>query len=129
MACLGAAIGLAFQVVDDVLNIRGFKNNLKSRAEDVRNGTITLPVAKAMGRLDAEQRAWLAATLRSKPDDDEIVAKAVEVMEACGAVDECAQLATSLVEDAWAALDPLLRDSFPKIMLRAFGWFVLERHY
>jgi hypothetical protein len=33
------------------------------------------------------------------------------------------------VEDAWARLDPLVPDTQYKVMFRAFGWYVLERHY
>src|SRR5260370_15625078 len=50
------ALGLAFQIIDDVLNLRGFKNDLKARAEDVSNGSITLPVAKALARRRAPER-------------------------------------------------------------------------
>jgi hypothetical protein len=37
--------------------------------------------------------------------------------------------AKRLVEAAWSALTPLVDDSLAKVMLRAFGWYVLERHY
>lgn len=39
----------------------------------------------------------------------------------------CMDEAMAIVEDAWATLDPIVPDSFSKIMLRAFGWFVVER--
>src|SRR5262249_46721320 len=35
------ALGLAFQIVDDVLNLRGFENDLKERGEDIRAGKVT----------------------------------------------------------------------------------------
>jgi geranylgeranyl pyrophosphate synthase/predicted secreted hydrolase len=123
------ALGLAFQIIDDVLNLRGFRGGLKTRAEDVRNGTVTLPVARAMNVLPPERRQWLAETLLSRPDDDEVVASVVEALESCGAVQYTADRATALVEDAWTTVDPLIHDSFPKMMLRAFSWYVLERHY
>lgn len=124
------ALGLAFQLVDDVLNLRGFKGELKSAGEDVGNGTITVPVAKAMGRLDREDRQWLAATLASKPKESpRVIAEVIEKLESCGALDACAADAREMVEAAWRRAEPLLDDSMPKIMLRAFGWYVLERHY
>jgi hypothetical protein len=84
------ALGLAFQIIDDVLNLRGFKGDLKQRGEDIRNGTVTLPVAVAMGRLDRDRRAWLWSTLQSKPSDERVVAEAVELLESCGAISACA---------------------------------------
>jgi geranylgeranyl pyrophosphate synthase/predicted secreted hydrolase len=122
-------LGIAFQIVDDVLNVRGFKRDLKARGEDVANGTITLPVAKAMGRLSAAERRWLADTLASKPKDAETIAAVIDRLESTGAVQACADQARDLVEGAWRAAEPLLADSIPKVMLRAFGWYVLERHY
>jgi geranylgeranyl pyrophosphate synthase/predicted secreted hydrolase len=123
------ALGLAFQIVDDVLNLRGFKGNLKARGEDVSNGTITLPVAKAMGRLGASERRLLWSQLASKPKDPVVVSAVVERLEASGAVQASADQARDLVESAWRVAEPLLADSIPKVMLRAFGWYVLERHY
>jgi len=122
-------LGLAFQIVDDVLNVRGFKGNLKARGEDVANGTITLPVVKAMGRLDPDARQKLAETLASKPKDAQTIASVIELLESTGAVQACADQARELVEGAWQAAEPLLADSISKVMLRAFGWYVLERHY
>jgi geranylgeranyl pyrophosphate synthase/predicted secreted hydrolase len=123
------ALGLAFQIIDDVLNLRGFKNDLKARAEDISNGAITLPVAKAMARLDADGRKELAATLASHPTDPAIVSRVVEQLESIGAVQACSDEAGALVEAAWQAAEPLLPDTIVKVMLRAFGWYILERHY
>jgi len=123
------ALGLAFQIVDDVLNLRGFTGDLKTRAEDIQNGLVTLPVAKALARLPADQRAWLWRTLKDKPSDARVLSAVVEELESCGAIEACVVQARELVESAWTAAGPLLDDSLSKVMLRSFGWYVLERHY
>ena len=123
------AVGLAFQIMDDVLNLRGFAGNLKQRGEDISNGTVTLPIAMAMGRLPLEHREWLWSTLQSKPTDPATVAAAVELVQSCGAIQACADLARELVEAGWQKAEPLLDPSLSRVMLRAFGWYVLERHY
>lgn len=123
------SLGLAFQIIDDVLNLRGFKNDLKTRGEDIMNGLVTLPVARALPRLDVATRENLWATIQSKPQDPAVVAATVELLESCGAIEDCAQTARDLVEDCWTRVEPLFEPSIAKIMLRAFGWFVLERHY
>jgi geranylgeranyl pyrophosphate synthase/predicted secreted hydrolase len=122
-------LGLAFQIMDDVLNLRGFKGNLKKRGEDVSNGVVTLPVAIAMGRLPAERRAWLWETLQSKPTDEVTVAAVVELLESCGAIAACADQAKDRIEAGWRRAEPLLEPSLSRLMLRAFGWYILERHY
>src|SRR5262249_15149553 len=116
-------------IVDDVLNLRGFKNDLKARGEDITNGAVTLPIAKAMARLDGGERKKLAATLRSRPTDVTVVAGVIEKLETIGAIEACQAEAEELIEAAWRAADPLLPDTVPKVMLRAFGWYILQRHY
>jgi geranylgeranyl pyrophosphate synthase/predicted secreted hydrolase len=123
------SLGLAFQIIDDVLNLRGFKNDLKSKGEDVAQGKITLPVAKAMSRLDGGKRAWLWETLRSKPQDPAVIGEVIDVLEQSGSIETCDREAHDLIETGWKHLDPLVDDTLAKMMLRAFGWFVLERHY
>jgi len=123
------AVGLAFQVMDDVLNLKGFKGNLKQRGEDISNGTVTLPIAMAMSRLPRDKREWLWATLQSKPQDEATVSAAVELVTSCGGLQACVDLARSLVDSGWAKAEPLLDPSLSRVMLRAFGWYVLERHY
>lgn len=122
-------LGLAFQIIDDVLNLRGFGKGLKSTGEDIMHGKVTLPVAKAIGALPPDERALLWSELRSKPQEPERVAACIALIEKCGALDACVKQAEDLVERAWARFDPLVEDSFPKLVLRAFGWYVLERHY
>jgi geranylgeranyl pyrophosphate synthase len=122
-------VGLAFQIVDDVLNLRGFANDLKQRGEDLRAGKITMPVAKAMSLLDLDARTWLWSTLEARPEDQDVVERAIDLLEDRGALQACQMEAERLVEEAWSALDPLVPDSLAKLMLRAFSWFVLERHY
>jgi geranylgeranyl pyrophosphate synthase/predicted secreted hydrolase len=129
LAALFESYGLAFQIVDDVLNLRGFDSKRKTRGEDITEGKVTAPVAKAMGRLSPAERRELWAILSSKPADGDRVARAIDLIDGCGALDACEQEARDRVEEAWRAVDPLLPDSQFKIRLRAFGWFVLDRHY
>jgi len=123
------SLGLAFQIIDDVLNLRGFRNNLKSKGEDVAQGKLTLPVAKALSRLAQPERQWLWETLHGKPQDPRVIGEVIDLLESCGAIEACDQQARQLVESGWQLLDPLVDDTLAKMMLRAFGWFVLERHY
>jgi geranylgeranyl pyrophosphate synthase len=123
------AFGVAFQIIDDVLNLRGFDENRKVHAEDITAGKITAPVAKALGRLDRADRERLWAIVASRPSDRALIAEAVHLIDRCGALADCETEARTIVENAWSAIDPLVPDSLFKIRLRAFGWFVIDRHY
>jgi geranylgeranyl pyrophosphate synthase/predicted secreted hydrolase len=123
------AVGLAFQIIDDVLDLRGFEQGLKERGEDIRNGKLTLPVAAALEALPrrAAQRLW--SSIAARPQDTTTVHSLIAELEHAGAIDTCTAQAKALVDDAWAKLDPLLGESQYKVMFRAFSWYVLERHY
>merc|ERR1719327_2045417 len=55
------AMGLAFQIIDDVINLQGFGKSLKTKAEDLIEGKITAPVIRCLMHLKErpERRAWL----------------------------------------------------------------------
>jgi len=123
------AAGLAFQIIDDVLNLRGFRGDLKTKGEDIAQGKITLPVVKALGKLPNGERQTVAALIAGKPQAPETIGRIIARLELVGALDACVAQAHDLVESAWRELDPLIEDSQYKITFRAFGWYVLERHY
>jgi geranylgeranyl pyrophosphate synthase len=122
-------LGLAFQIIDDVLNLRGFQGDLKTRGEDIAAGKVTMPLAEAMDRLPYDERRALWAAIAAHPQEPSVVAAIIAQLEACGAMDSCVRLANQLVETGWAALDRVIPASYTKIMLRAFSWYVLERAY
>jgi geranylgeranyl pyrophosphate synthase len=123
------SVGLAFQIMDDVLNLRGFKGDLKQRGEDIAQGKLTLPVAKALAVPSCAKRKWLWHTLRARSADAAVIARVIEEIERCGALAACETLARRLVDRAWERLDPTLPESQYKLMFRAFSWYVLDRHY
>jgi geranylgeranyl pyrophosphate synthase/predicted secreted hydrolase len=123
------AIGLAFQIVDDVLNLRGFKGDLKLVGEDIQQGKLTLPIIRGLGRLPEKERHLLWEKLAGKPRDPQTIGQVISALESVGAIESCAIEARQLVEEAWSRLDPLVPDTQYKVMFRAFGWYVLERHY
>ena len=123
------AVGMAFQLIDDVLNLRGFQGDLKQRGEDLRIGKVTMPVVRVLGSLDRQAREELWRTLRDKPCDDALVEDLIEQIERTGALDACVRDARHLVEEAWARVHAYLPSSLAKARLRALGWYVLERNF
>jgi geranylgeranyl pyrophosphate synthase len=92
-------------------------------------GKFTLPVVKALGKVSREEREWIAQRVSSKPSDQAVVQSVIDKLEACGAIEDCVVMSRELIETGWQRLEPLIEDTLAKMMLRAFGWFVLERHY
>jgi geranylgeranyl pyrophosphate synthase len=130
------SIGIAFQIMDDVLNLRGLYTGsadktagveLKVVGEDIMAGKVTFPVVKAIRILPKDRMKRMWEIIKSKPQDHAVVAEVIAELEECGAINACEEQSKDMVEAAYAALDPMIPDSFSKIMLRAFGWFVSER--
>ena len=67
--------------------------------------------------------AAVAPALQDKID--ECIAK----LEAVGAIQACADQANDMVDAAWDNLDRCLPDSFYKVVLRSFSWYLIQRHY
>ncbi|KTD54737.1 polyprenyl synthetase family protein [Legionella quateirensis] len=123
------SVGIAFQIMDDVLNLRGFKNNLKCLAEDLAAGKVTYPIAKSLEYLNTEQsqRIWEVLAYGSK--DNKAHQAVIELLESCGALEACCSDARKLVDVAWTNLDAHFIESHTKMMLHAFSYYVINRYY
>lgn len=126
------SVGIAFQIIDDVLNLRGFDNKTKQRGEDITAGKITYPIAKVMNAKylkDQSDRKYVWQILQSKTKDQQVIDRLIDLLEQTNCLHDSISEAKLLVDNAWLKLDPFLSDSFHKIILRAFGLYILERHY
>jgi hypothetical protein len=84
-------------------------------------------VVKAMRRLPQAEMRAMWAVIRTKPQERAVVDGVIAQLEACGAVQECVEQSEALVNDAFKRLDKVIPDSFAKLMLRSFGFFVTVR--
>lgn len=123
------SLGLAFQIMDDVLNLKGFEQGLKDKGEDIRAGKITVPLVLSMERLNADDRRDLWKGVKEKPSNHDRIGELIQVMDKCGALKASEDLAESLVDKAWFELQRSIKPSMTSVKLRAFSWFVLNRHY
>ena len=64
----GMQIGIAFQLVDDLLDIRGDERMGKPRGSDIYEGKMTLPIIHALTILHGNQRARFAEILHNFED-------------------------------------------------------------
>jgi geranylgeranyl pyrophosphate synthase len=99
-------IGLAFQLLDDVLDVSGpVERTGKSRGTDLLDGTVTLPLILARER-DPQLARFDLAELEG-PEQAE---RLCERIAATGALDEARERALAFVAEAKAALPAVLPD-------------------
>lgn len=125
----GSDVGLAFQIGDDILNLRGFERPLKELGEDIRAGKITYPVAVALGELGAPARAELHSRIEACDGAPENVRRVLELLDQADAYDRSRRAAEQMLDTGFAELLPLLTPGPATDALRAYGTFLLERHY
>mgnify|MGYP001233073590 FL=1 len=71
----GMQIGIAFQLVDDLLDIRGDERMGKPRGSDIYEGKMTLPIIHALTILHGQQRVRFAEIIHNFEDSlfDELI--------------------------------------------------------
>lgn len=119
------ALGIAFQIMDDVQNLKGFQGDPK-HCEDLAQAKVTMPVLEAMRVLELRERRDLWDRIGRCGQEPALVPSIIDTLERCGAFTACRDQAHVLLEDAWRAAAPLLEDSVAKIMLRSFCLYVVE---
>ena len=89
MADYGVNLGIAFQIIDDVLDITGNPEILgKPTGSDIREGNVTLPAILVFNNGSAVNREELARILRLKRKSEEHVRKAMGIIRKSGAVEK-----------------------------------------
>lgn len=119
-------LGMAFQIVDDILDFCGNESVMgKPVGSDLRQGILTLPVFY-FARLYPDRLGQLRQSVESSAEGSG-VARAVQMIRESDAIDAARQRAKHFVSQARAALLSL-QDGEPRRALFALADFVVERH-
>jgi len=120
------AIGVAFQIQDDILNISGTGLG-KDFADDVTEGKRSLMVIHVLENGNKKDKAELVRILNLGTTDIKQKYKVIEILNKYNAIDYSRKLARDLVMEAWNNLNPVLKDSESKQLLKKFAYFLIER--
>ena len=102
----GYHLGMAFQIVDDVLDFVADEATLgKPAGSDLRSGIITLPVYFYIQ--NPERRARVIEMIEHRPTGDPVVDEVVQMVRESDAIDRALDEARAFVDDALADLEPL----------------------
>ncbi|MEW5748550.1 MAG: polyprenyl synthetase family protein [Candidatus Thermoplasmatota archaeon] len=123
----GRLIGLAFQIWDDVLDLRSDQKTFgKPVLNDIRNGKKTLIAVHALENLRGREREEFLAVLGKKDAEEKELRRARDILEAAGSVDHASRVSMELVAKAKDRLG-VLKDSVHKDALRAFADYMVAR--
>jgi octaprenyl-diphosphate synthase len=104
----GMNLGLAFQLVDDVLDYGGKSADLgKNTGDDFREGKVTLPLLLAAQRTKGREDAFWDRTINKGERTEDDFRRARELVIGCGAVNATIETAYDYADLAKAALEAL----------------------
>jgi len=125
----GHNIGMAFQLIDDVLDYSARQATLgKTVGDDFREGKITLPVVLAFRAADDEGKAFWRRTLEDMEQKKGDLKRATQMLEATGAMQATIDRAREYGAKARANLD-IFPDSEYKQALNEAIDFAVNRSY
>jgi len=127
LARYGDALGMSFQIVDDLLDYGGASGAMgKNTGDDFRERKLTLPVIKAVAKAGAEDRAFWSRVIEKGDQRAGDLERALRLMQSHGTLEETRDEALRHANDAKAALAQVpehpLRD-----MLAELADFVVAR--
>ncbi|MBU5557748.1 MAG: polyprenyl synthetase family protein [Candidatus Aenigmarchaeota archaeon] len=122
------AIGVAFQIQDDVLSLSGgvFAER-KGVGDDITEGKRSLPVIYTLQVANQADRKRLLEILNMHTRDSKLIEEAIAIIHKYGSVEKAKQKARELVKSAWADVEKLLPASNAKTNIKAFADFLIER--
>ncbi len=101
----GDALGIAFEIVDDLLDYQGQSATTgKNVGDDFRERKLTLPVIKAVACADAEERAFWSRTIERGHQEDGDLDHALSLLKRHSALEETRQDAINWAGKAKAAM-------------------------
>lgn len=125
----GCAIGVAYQIKDDVLDIEGdrFAAGKGGQGKDITEGKVTLMVIHALRTAGSATRTRLKEILSMHTPDPAIVLEAMEILRHCGSPDYALEKADAIMKAAYERLDPFLPSGIVASGIEQFTASLLRR--
>ncbi len=108
LAAYGDALGVSFQIADDLLDYGGVSASLgKNVGDDFRERKMSLPVIRAVAQADDAERAFWRRVIEKGEQGEGDLAQAIAIMDRRGSLDSTRATARAEAARARAALAPL----------------------
>jgi heptaprenyl diphosphate synthase len=125
----GYNVGMAFQIRDDILDLRGTEKELgKPPGSDIRQGNITLPVLYALQRPELSGPIVRELQRIQALDGQTDVSELIATIRGSGGIERADELASRFIDKSTTALRKL-PDGQAKRDLIDIAYFIGERNY
>ena len=123
----GRAVGMAFQITDDILDIEQTEEKIgKPAGNDIRQGIVTLPVIRALN--ESPDREELEQIVTDSDMTDEMLERAISIVKASDGVDFAKARADEYLQRAREALPEDLPEDIREAFLMVAD-FIAERDF
>jgi octaprenyl-diphosphate synthase len=123
----GEALGMAFQIVDDLLDYAEDASVTgKPSGSDLREHKVTLPLIAALPRMGEPDQRAVSRLLHTPEPSDAQIAEIIAAVTAAGGMDYARERALRLAQQADSELD-VLSPSAARDALRASITYVIDR--
>ena len=117
----GKAVGMAFQITDDLLDVTGDEERIgKPAGNDIRQGVVTLPFIRALET--SPDREELCRIVTNQDMSDEMVARAIEIVRASDGIDVAHARAEAYIAEAGRVLPEAVGGEAREAFLRAAAY-------
>ncbi|MBU4480894.1 polyprenyl synthetase family protein [Patescibacteria group bacterium] len=131
LGSMAEAIGVAFQIQDDILDLsligKERKKFGKSYGNDIKEGKRTLLVIHALKMAGQKDKKRLIEILNNHTDDAAEIKEAIGLIKKYDSIEYAGRISKKIVSDAWQDADKLLPESKAKKRLRGFVNYLIER--
>jgi len=129
IAQFGMNLGIAFQIVDDILDYSATREKLgKTIGDDFREGKMTAPVIFAIEKADSNEREFWQRTLGDRDQNDDDLQKAFKLIEKHGALKASQKMAGHYADMALSNIKDA-PESELKALLTQLVTFTIEREF
>jgi len=122
-------IGMAFQIIDDSLDLLSSKKLGKSYGNDIKEGKISLPFIFALKRAKTAQKKRLIEILKQHTTRISLIDEAISIVMETRGIDEAISYANELTDKAWQELESYWGNKGELTELKDLTYFFIKRKY
>lgn len=128
LADYGAAVGMSFQIIDDLLDYTGSKKTMgKPVLSDLREGRITLPFISTLERSKKSEREHLKGLFLSKDQKTGNISEILDIIRSNGALDYTYNKAQEYVQRSMDIVEKLPESKYRET-LALISEYILYRN-